>query len=26
MITLPHISTEHQTADIFNKALFRHRH
>jgi len=26
MITLPHISTKHQTADIFNKTLFRHRH
>ena len=25
-ITLPHISTEHQTADIFTKALSRHRH
>jgi len=26
MITLPHISNEHQTADIFIKALSRHRH
>ncbi|KAF5453788.1 hypothetical protein F2P56_023508 [Juglans regia] len=26
VITLPHISTEHQTADIFTKALSRHRH
>jgi hypothetical protein len=25
-ITLPYISTEHQTADIFTKALSRHRH
>jgi hypothetical protein len=25
-ITLPHISTEHQTADIFTKALSRPRH
>ena len=25
-ITLPHISTEHQTADIFTKALTHHRH
>jgi hypothetical protein len=25
-ITLPHISTEHQTADIFTKALSRHHH
>ena len=25
-ITLPHISTEHQTVDIFTKALSRHRH
>jgi hypothetical protein len=26
MITLPHISTEHQTADIFIKALSRYRY
>lgn len=26
MITLPHISTKHQTADIFTKALSRPRH
>jgi hypothetical protein len=26
VITLPHISTEHQTADIFIKALSRYRH
>ncbi|KAF5451210.1 hypothetical protein F2P56_031488, partial [Juglans regia] len=26
VITLPHISTERQTADIFTKALSRHRH
>ena len=25
-ITLPRISTEHQTADIFTKAISRHRH
>jgi hypothetical protein len=25
-ITLPHISTKHQTADVFTKALFRPRH
>jgi hypothetical protein len=25
-ITLPHISTKHQTADIFTKALSRHHH
>jgi hypothetical protein len=25
-ITLPHISTEHQTADVFTKALSRPRH
>ncbi|KAF5458650.1 hypothetical protein F2P56_022663 [Juglans regia] len=26
VITLPHISTKHQTADIFTKALSRHRY
>jgi hypothetical protein len=25
-ITLPHISTKHQTADVFTKALSRPRH
>ena len=26
VITLPHISTEHQTTGIFTKALSRHQH